>query len=96
MSLGTTYFPAVPVRGVKSYKLWPVITYSNGYWEVYGRFQGDFFLVWEGELRWGVKWEDLSIEELLMGEETFNEGGAGFFSIILKNNEKINMKSIET
>ena len=34
------------------------------------------------------------MEELLMGEETFNGGGAGFSSIIKKkNNEKINMKS---
>ena len=27
------------------------------------------------------------------GEKNFNEGGAGFSSIIRKNNEKINMKS---
>ena len=42
------------------------------------------FLVWEGELRGGggVTWEDLSTEKFLMGEETFNEGGAGFSSII--------------
>ena len=26
------------------------------------------------------------------GEENFHEGGAGFLSIFLKNNEKINMK----
>ena len=39
------------------------------------------FLVWEGELR-GVTWEDLSMEKLLMGQETFNEGSAGFSSII--------------
>ena len=44
-------------------------------------------------------WEDLSLEEYVMGEETFNEKGAGFSSItIKKNNEKINMKvfSIES
>ena len=35
---------------------------------------------------------DLSMEEFLMGEEIFHEGGAGFFSIFSKNNEKINMK----
>ena len=29
----------------------------------------------------GVTWEDLSMEQILMGEETFNEGGAGFISI---------------
>ena len=81
MSLGTTYSPAVPVGGAASYKLWPVFTYSNGYWEVYRRFQGDIFGL-EGELRGGVTWEDLSMEELLMGEETLNGGGAGFFCII--------------
>ena len=46
-------------------------------------FREIFFLVWEGESRWkGVTREDLSMEKLLMGEETFNEGGAGFFCII--------------
>ena len=52
MSLGTTYSPTVPVGGATSYKLLPMLTYSNGYWEVYIRFQGDFRL---GEgLRRGV------------------------------------------
>ena len=45
MSLGMTYFPTVPGGGAASYKLRPVFTYiyNNGYWEVYRRFQGDFF-----------------------------------------------------
>ena len=61
--------------------------YSNGYWEVYRRFQGDWG---SGE---GAIWEDLSLEEYFMGEEKFNEKGAGFSSItIKKNNENINMK----
>ena len=56
-----------------------MFTYSNGYSEVYRRFQGDFFGL-EGELRWGgAKWEDLSMEELFMGEETFNGGGGRIF-----------------
>ena len=41
-------------------------------------------------------WEDLSLEEYVMGEEKFNEKGAGFPSITIqkkKNNEKINMKT---
>ena len=33
-------------------------------------------------------WEDLFMEEYTMGEEKYNEGGAGFSSIIIKNNEK--------
>ena len=49
-------------------------------------FRGIFFGLGGGELRWEeATWEDLSIEELLMGEEKappFNEGGAGFSSII--------------
>ena len=92
MSLGTTYSPAVPVGGAASYKLWPVFTYSNSYWEVYRRFQGDSFGLggsWGG----GVTWEDISMEKLLMGEENFNEGDTGCSSIIWKNSEKINMKS---
>ena len=48
MSLGMTYSSAVPGGGAASYKLRPVFTYSNGYWEVYRRFQGDFFGL-EGE-----------------------------------------------
>ena len=55
-------------------------TYSNGYWEVYRCFQGDFFGL-EERVR-GVSWEDISMKKLLMGEDNFNEGGAGFSSII--------------
>ena len=51
------------------------------------RFQGDFF-GFGGRFEGGSVWEDISMEELFMGEENFNEGGAGFSSI-----EKINMKS---
>ena len=39
-------------------------------------------------------WEDISLEEYVMGEEKFNEKGTGFSSItIKKNNEKLNMKT---
>ena len=38
-------------------------------------------------------WEELSLEQYVMGEEKLNEKGAGFSSItIKKNNEKLNMK----
>ena len=39
-------------------------------------------------------WDNLSLEEYFMGEEKFNEKGAGFSSnTIKKNNENINMKT---
>ena len=67
--------------GATSYKLWPMLTYTNGYWEVYRRFQEDCF-------GWGRGWEEggmlgeLSIEEFVKGEENLHEGSAGFTSII--------------
>ena len=83
-----TYSPTVPGGGAASYKLWPVFTYSNGYWEVYRRFQEDFFLVWGWGLGKGAMWEDLSLEEYVVGEENFNEKGAGFSSITIKKTMK--------
>ena len=52
------------------------------------------FLVWVWGSGEGAIWEDLSLEEYFMGEEKFNEKGAGFSSIAIKknNNENINMK----
>ena len=37
---------------------------------------------------------ELSLEEFVMGKKMFHEGSAGFSSIILKKNEKINLKKI--
>ena len=37
-------------------------------------------------------WEDLSLEKYVMGEQKFNEKGAGFSKITIKKNEKINME----
>ena len=48
MSLGMTYSPTVPGGGAASYKIRPVFTYNNGYWEVYRRFQGDFLVLGVG------------------------------------------------
>ena len=56
-----------------------MFTYSNGHWEVYRRFQGIYFGL-GGDLK-GVTWENIYTEKLFMGEENFNEGGAGFSSI---------------
>ena len=53
MSLGMTYSPTVPGRGAASYKLRPVFTYNNGYWEVLRRFQGDFLVLGVGLRRGG-------------------------------------------
>ena len=58
-----------------------MFTHSNGYWEVCRRFQGNFF-DWKGGLRGGVTWEDDSMEEFVMGEDNFYEGGAGYSSTI--------------
>ena len=85
MSLGMTYSPTVPVGGAASYKLRPVFTYNNGYWEVYSVFRGFCFWFWG--------WEDLSLEKYVMVEQKLNEKGSGFSKItIKKNNEKINME----
>ena len=88
MSLGTTYSPAVRVGGAASYKLWPVFPYSNGYWEVYRRFQVDFFGL-GGELRGGgVTWEGFSMEELFMGEENLMKGTRDFLALFEKTMKK--------
>ena len=68
MHLGVTYSPTVPGGGAASYKLQPVFTYNNGYWEVYRRFQGDFF-GFGGRDEGGGMWEDLSLEKYAMGEK---------------------------
>ena len=41
----------------------------------------------------GVTWEDISMEELIMREQIFHEGGAGFSSIIKKKRENKLKKS---
>ena len=82
MFLGATYSPTVPVGGATSYKLWPVLTYSNGIFGKVQTFSGGFF-----RLKGGGGWEEgdmlgeLSLEEFVMGEEKFHEGRAGFSSI---------------
>ena len=46
-------------------------------------FRGIFLVLGVG-LREGAMWEDLSLEEFVMEEEKFNEGGAGFSSITIR------------
>ena len=50
---GNDLLSTVPGGGVASYKLRPVFAYNNGYWQVYSRFQGIFFLVLGVGLRGG-------------------------------------------
>ena len=57
-----------------------MLTYSNGYWEVYRRFQEDFLVGGRGREE-GNMLGEFSIEEFVMGEENFHEGSAGFTSI---------------
>ena len=45
-------------------------------------FRGTFSRWGGGGSGGGVTWEDLSMEEFIMREENFHEGGAGFSSII--------------
>ena len=47
-------------------------------------FRGFVWFWGGGYLRGRVTGEDFSMEERLMGEDTFNGGGAGFSSIIKK------------
>ena len=89
MSLGTTYSPAVAVGGAASYKLWPVFTYSNGYWEVYRRFQGDFFGL-GGELKGGggLRGRIFQWRNFVLGKRLSMEGPQDFLALFKKNNKK--------
>ena len=63
-------------------------------------FSRGFF--WFSGWAWGegAMWEDLSLEEYVMGVEIFNEKGAGFSSITIKKkqwkNKHENVFSIES
>ena len=82
------YSHRVPGGGAANYKLRPVFTYNNGYWEVYSRFQGIFFWFWGWGWGEGAMWEDLSLVKYVMGEHKFNEKGAGFSKITIKKTMK--------
>ena len=84
-----TCSPTAPVGGTKSYKLWPVLTYSNGYWEVYRHFQEDFFggrgRGWEeADMSGSFLWRNLS-----RWKKSSMKGAQDFLALF---NKKINMK----
>ena len=83
MSLGTTYFPTVPVGGAASYKLRPVFAYSNGYWEVYRRFQGDF-LVRGGTEKRGICWGNFLSRNFSWGKKISMKGAQDFLALSKK------------
>ena len=59
-------------------------------YEVYGRFEGEFFALGCGDGSRGEGYMGGSFHgEMFMREDNFHEGGAGF-SRIIKKNEKIN------
>ena len=55
-----------------------MLTHSNGYWEVYRHFQGDF--LFEGGRGEGAMRREISMEEFLMEEENFHEGAQDFLA----------------
>ena len=73
---GDDLSPTVPGGGAARHKLWPMFTYSNGYWEVYRRYQGDFFGLGV-EFRGGGYMGGSFLGGVFHGEEKFNEKGAG-------------------
>ena len=85
MCLGTTYSPTVPVGGATSYKLRPVLTYSNGYLEGYRRFQGDFYVGgWEeGDMLEDFPWRNLS-----WGKQIFMKGALNVLAVFKKKKKK--------
>ena len=91
---GMTHSPTVPGGGAASYKLCPVFTYSiySITYRLLGSiqtFSGGFFLVWGGVEGRRLCGRIFSWRNIVMGEEKFNEKGAGFSSITIKKTMKI-------
>ena len=61
-----------------------MFTYSNGYWEVYRRFQGGFFGLGGGGLRGGIMQGELSMEKFVMGKNISMKGVQDFFLAFFK------------
>ena len=89
MSLGMTYSPTVPGGGAASYKLWLVFTYSNGYWKVCRRLQGDSFGLGVGLRKGGYVGGSFLGGICHGGRKTQWKGPQDFLALLLKNDEKI-------
>ena len=76
MSLGMTYSPTVPVGGA-------AITYSNGYWKVCRRFQGDI-LVGGGVEKRGICWENFTSTNLSWGKKISMKGVQDLLALLKK------------
>ena len=74
MSLGTTYSLTVQGEGLQVTKFDQCLGIVMVIGKCTDVFSGDF-LVWRG-----VTFEDLSMEELVMGLDNFHEGSAGYSS----------------
>jgi len=88
--------PSSSRRGAASFILWSLLTYSNGYYEVYERFQGGRFRVGvgigrsEGIIREGFSKEDFSWGKFFLHGRISMKGVQDFI-VLFKKNEKINI-----
>ena len=69
-----------------------MFTYSNGYWEVYRRFQGDFFGLGVGLRGGGYVGGSFLGGIFHGGRENSMKRVQDFLALLLKKNENINMK----
>ena len=60
-----------------------MLTYSNGYWEVYRRFQEDF-LVGEGVEKRGIYWGNFPSRNLSWGKEISMKGAQDLLALLKK------------
>ena len=94
MSLGTTYSPTVPVGGVTSYKLRPVLTCSNGYrgytlvtgvylYQCTGILRMIFWLGREVEKR-GIGWGNFPLRNLSWWKKISMKGAQDLLALFKK------------
>ena len=72
-----------------------MFTYSNGYWEVYRRYQGDFFGLGVGFRGGGLYGRIFPWRNISWGKRNSMKRAQVFLALLLKkqkNNENINMK----